>query len=76
MNIEAIESMENFAKKALTLSGESQSRLWKELSKTLSTEEVETLQKSVALYDMYTNPAKYRAIKNAVAEMIWNENNK
>nr|DAG32064.1 MAG TPA: hypothetical protein [Bacteriophage sp.] len=76
MNIEAIESMENFAKKVLTLSGESQIRLWKEFSKTLSTEEVETLQKSVALYDMYTNTAKYRAIQNAVAEMIWNENNK
>lgn len=49
---------------------EEQSKFWEELKKHLSDSEVETIQKYVSLYDMFTNSEKYKAIQKAVCKQL------
>lgn len=75
MNAAAIKSMEEFAQKVLTLPAEVQNEYFNNLAEILTAEEVETLQKCVALYKLMTNQAFYNAAQKALGEQLYKEFN-
>jgi hypothetical protein len=74
MKTEAIKSMEQFAKKVITLSPEKQDEYFKSLEKTcLTTEDINTLKKCVTLFKMFTNDRFYKDMLNATMELYLSE---
>ena len=72
INVEAIAAAEDFAKKVLSLPIEAQGELWKTLPGLgFTDEEIQGLQKYVALFHMFTDNRYYKAIQTAVGEMLW-----
>lgn len=72
MNVEAIESAENFAKTVLKLSTEGQNEFWKMLpGMGLTAEEVKNLQEYVCLFHMFTDPSYYKKIQATVGAMLY-----
>lgn len=71
MNIEAIGSAEDFARKVLTLSPEGQTEFYKMLPGLGFTEdEVKNLMEYVGLYHMFTDSRYYKKIQATVGAMI------
>lgn len=76
MNIEAATAAENFAKTVLTLPVESQNEFFAMLPGLgLTTEEVQSLQKYVSLYHMFTDETFYKKVRETVGLMLWNDFN-
>ena len=77
MNLEAIASMEDFARKVLSLSPESRDAYWAELKQNglLTAEDVETLQKCVAFYRLHTDGRFRRAVQESVQAVYTAEMN-
>ena len=72
MNIEAIESAENFAKSVLMLPVEAQNEYFKMLPDLgLTEEEVKNLQEYVCLFHMFTDPSYYKKIQATVGAMLY-----
>ena len=77
MNLEAITSMEDFARKVLSLSPESRDAYWAELKENalLTAEDIEILQKCVAFYRLHTDNRFRRAVRESVQAMYTAEMN-
>lgn len=72
MNIEAIESAENFAKSVLMLPVEAQNEYFKMLPDLgLTEEEVKNLQQYVALFHIFTDPSHYKKVRATVGAMLY-----
>ena len=75
MNVNAIESMENFAKQVLKLPEESRNEFFESLKSFLSDEEILTLKKCVGIYHIMTEPSLYKAIEKSLGEQLYKEFN-
>ena len=75
-NVEAIAAAEDFARKVLSLPTEAQNEFWKTLPGIgFTAEEIQSLQKYVSLFHMFTDNRYYKAMQAAVSEMLWNTSN-
>ena len=71
MNVTAIKAMEEFAQQVLRLSPEGQNEFFKNLAEIgITEEEIESLQKYVALYHMFTDPRQYKKMRAATLELL------
>lgn len=68
MNTKAIEAMEKMAKDVLKMSAELQNEFYNKIEERIGKDEADTIRKTVALYDMFTNESKYNAISKAICE--------
>jgi hypothetical protein len=75
MNVNAIESMENFAKQVLTLPEESRNDFFESLNAFLNDDEILMLKKCVGIYHIMTEPALYKAIEKSLGEQLHKEFN-
>ena len=75
MNVNAIESMENFAKQVLRLPEESRNEFFESLKSYLSDEEILTLKKCVGIYHIMTEPSLYKAMEKSLGEQLYKEFN-
>jgi hypothetical protein len=75
MNVNAIKSMENFAKQVLMLPENKQNEFFEGLKEILSEDEVLTLKKCVGIYHIMTNETLYKAVEKSLAEEFYKEFN-
>lgn len=76
MNVQAIKSMEDFAKQVLMFNAEKQDEFFESLRGTCLTEsDINELKKCVTAYNMMTDSNFYKAVQKALAEQLWNEFN-
>lgn len=75
MNVEAIKSMENFARTINRLPQEAQNEFFKSLEESLTAEEIETLKKCVTVYKLMTDASFYKATQKALCETLYKEFN-
>lgn len=75
MNVNAIESMENFAKRVLRLPEESRNEFFENLKAFLSDDEILMLKKCVGIYHIMTEPTLYKAMKKSLGEQLYKEFN-
>lgn len=76
MNVAAIKSMEDFARTINRLPQEVQDEYFKSLEESLTTEEIETLKKCVAVFKLMTDASFYKATQKALCETLYKEFNK
>ena len=71
--VEAIARMEAFAREMLKLSPEGRDRAFDEFVKTglMTNEEAQIISNYVCYYRLFTDARYYRAIKQAVGEMLY-----
>lgn len=76
MNIEAMTAAEKFAQTVLTLPVEKQNEFFVMLLNLgLTASEVESLQKFVSLYHMFTDETFYKKVRETVGLMLWKDFN-
>ena len=76
MNIEAMTAAEKFAQTVLKLPIEKQNEYFAMLpSFGLTAEEVQSLQKYVSLYHMFTDETFYKKVRETVGLMLWKDFN-
>lgn len=75
MNVNAIESMENFAKQVLRLPEESRNEFFESLKEFLSDDEILMLKKCVGIYHIMTEPTLYKAMEKSLGEQLYKEFN-
>lgn len=75
MNVEAIKSMEDFARQVLRLPKEKQNEFFESLSQKLNAEDVLTLKKCVGIFHIMTDETLYKTVKKSLGEQFSKETN-
>lgn len=71
INPEALAAAEDFARKVLALSPESQEGFWQTLKGIgFTMDEITMLQKYTRLYKLFTEPRYYKQVQKTVAAML------
>ncbi len=73
LNIDALTSMEDTARKILSMSNDQQAEFFKVIEEKVDKQTSELLKKTAALFDMFTNKDKYDAISRAVGGQLYAE---
>lgn len=71
--MEKISNPEKFASMIISMSPEIQNEFFEKLKSELNEEDWLTVAKFISLWSMYNNPAKYKAMKKAIGDMLCEE---
>ena len=73
MDAKAMKQAEEFAQTVLSLPAGVQSKAWDKIGEVLTPEELHTAQMYVGSYHLMTDRSFYNAVRDSLAEQMWNE---